>query len=104
MGASNEPDFASCGSSIGPPCYSDYDTMVFTANEMVNFVKVLGPKLKTAGVKLIAPEPSEWIHLWSNASATGSTARAIRTAGPAEVRMLLEHADHHRLHQHVRPG
>ena len=73
MGASNEPDFASCGSSIGPPCYSDYDTMVFTANEMVNFVKVLGPKLKAAGVKLIAPEPSEWIHLWSNASATGST-------------------------------
>ena len=73
MGASNEPDFASCGSSIGPPCYSDYDTMVFTANEMVTFVKVLGPKLKTAGVKLIAPEPSEWIHLWSNASATGST-------------------------------
>jgi len=73
MGASNEPDFASCGSSIGPPCYSDYDTMVYTANEMVAFIKVLGPKLKTAGVKLIAPEPSEWIHLWSNASATGST-------------------------------
>jgi O-glycosyl hydrolase len=73
MGISNEPDFASCGSSIGPPCYSDYDTMVFTANEMVAFVKVLGPKMKSAGVKLIAPEPSEWIHLWSNASATGST-------------------------------
>ena len=49
MGAANEPDFASCGSSIGPPCYSDYDTMVFTANEMVAFVKALGPKLKTAG-------------------------------------------------------
>ena len=45
MGAANEPDFASCGSSIGPPCYSDYDTMVFTAKEMVEFVKVLGPKL-----------------------------------------------------------
>jgi O-glycosyl hydrolase len=73
MGAANEPDFASCGSSIGPPCYSDYDTMVFTATEMVNFVKVLGPKLKANGVKMIAPEPSEWIHLWSNASATGST-------------------------------
>ena len=73
MGAANEPDFASCGSSIGPPCNGDYDTMVFTANEMVNFVKILGPKLKTAGVKFIAPEPSEWIHLWSNASATGST-------------------------------
>ena len=75
MGAANEPDFASCGSSIGPPCYSDYDTMVFTAKEMVEFVKVLGPKLHALNppVKLIAPEPSEWIHLWSNASATGST-------------------------------
>ena len=75
MGAANEPDFASCGSTIGPPCYSDYDTMVFTAKEMVEFVKVLGPKLHALNppVKLIAPEPSEWIHLWSNASATGST-------------------------------
>jgi O-glycosyl hydrolase len=34
---------------------------------------VLGPKLKAVGVKLIAPEPQEWIHLWSNTSATGST-------------------------------
>jgi glucuronoarabinoxylan endo-1,4-beta-xylanase len=73
MAAANEPDFASCGSSIGPPCNGDYDTMVYTAKEMVDFVKVLGPKLKAAGVKLIAPEPSEWIHLWSNTSATGST-------------------------------
>ena len=73
MGAANEPDFASCGASMGPPCNGDYDTMVFTATEMVNFVKVLGPKLKANGVKLIAPEPSEWIHLWSNTSATGST-------------------------------
>jgi O-glycosyl hydrolase len=73
MGAANEPDFASCGSSIGPPCNGDYDTMVFTATEMVNFIKVLGPKMKAAGVKLIAPEPSEWLHMWSNASATGST-------------------------------
>jgi len=73
MSAANEPDFASCGSSIGPPCNGDYQTMVYTANEMVNFVKVLGPKLKAVNVKLMAPEPSEWIHLWSNASATGST-------------------------------
>ena len=73
MAAANEPDFASCGSSIGPPCNGDYDTMVYTATEMVAWVKVLGPKLKAAGVKLIAPEPSEWIHLWSNTSATGST-------------------------------
>lgn len=75
MAAANEPDFASCGSTIGPPCNGDYDSMVFTANEMVAWVKVLGPKLKALNppVKFIAPEPSEWIHLWSNTSATGST-------------------------------
>jgi glucuronoarabinoxylan endo-1,4-beta-xylanase len=73
MSAANEPDFASCGSTIGPPCNGDYVTMVYTANEMVKFVNVLGPKLKANGVKLMAPEPSEWLHLWSNASATGST-------------------------------
>jgi len=75
MGAANEPDFASCGSSIGPPCNGDYDTMVYTANEMVNFIKMLGPKLHALSPKvlLLAPEPSEWLHLWSNASATGST-------------------------------
>lgn len=73
MSAGNEPDFASCGSSIGPPCTVEYDTTLYTAKEMVAFVKVLGPKLEAAGVKLIAPEASEWIHFWSNTSATGST-------------------------------
>jgi len=73
MSAGNEPDFASCGSTIGPPCNGDYDTTLYTANEMVAFVKVLGPKLKAAGVKLISPEASEWIHIWSNTSAVGST-------------------------------
>jgi glucuronoarabinoxylan endo-1,4-beta-xylanase len=73
MSAGNEPDFKSCGSTIGPPCNGDYDTTEYTANEMVAFVKKLGPKLKAAGVKLIAPEASEWIHFWSNISATGST-------------------------------
>jgi len=75
ISAGNEPDFASCGSTIGPPCNGDYDSMVFTAKEMVEWVKVLGPKIKALNppVKFIAPEPSEWIHLWSNMSATGST-------------------------------
>jgi len=76
MSAGNEPDFASCGTTIGPPCTVDYDTTVFTAKEMVAWVKVLGPKLKAANVKLISPEASEWIHIWSNVSATGSTVAA----------------------------
>jgi len=76
MSAGNEPDFASCATTIGPPCTVDYDTTLYTAKEMVAFVKVLGPKLKAAGVKLISPEASEWIHNWSNTSATGSTVAA----------------------------
>jgi O-glycosyl hydrolase len=39
---------------------------------MVAFVKVAGPKLKAKGIKVIAPECSEWLHLWSTLSATGS--------------------------------
>jgi len=75
VAAANEPDFASCGASIGPPCNGDYDSMVFTAKEMVSWVNALGPKVKalTPAVKFLAPEPSEWLHLWSNMSATGST-------------------------------
>src|SRR5262245_325379 len=70
MSIGNEPDFASCGSA--EPCNGNYDTTVFTANEMVAWVKVAGPKLQAKGVKVIAPEASEWIHNWSNTSATGS--------------------------------
>jgi len=34
---------------------------------------VAGPKLKAKNIKVIAPEASEWIHIWSNLSGTGST-------------------------------
>jgi O-glycosyl hydrolase len=71
MSIANESDFASC-KSHGPPCTDDYETMVYTAKEMVEFVKVAGPKLKANGIKVIAPEASEWVHVWSTASATGS--------------------------------
>jgi O-glycosyl hydrolase len=67
MSLANEPEFASCGTN--DPCNGNYDTMVYTATEMVNFVKMAGPKLQAMGVKVIAPETSEWNHLWSNVSA-----------------------------------
>jgi glucuronoarabinoxylan endo-1,4-beta-xylanase len=70
MSIANEPDFASCGSA--EPCNGTYQTTVYTANEMVAFLKVVGPMLKTAGIKVISPEASEWNHAWSNISATGS--------------------------------
>jgi O-glycosyl hydrolase len=72
MSIANETDFASCKAK-GPPCTDDYDTTVYTGKMITAFVKVAGPKLKAKGVKVIAPEASEWIHAWSNLSATGST-------------------------------
>jgi glucuronoarabinoxylan endo-1,4-beta-xylanase len=66
MGVANEPDFASCG--FDEPCNGDYKTMVYTAEEMVKFVKAVGPKLRAAGVKVMAPEASEWTHQWSDTS------------------------------------
>jgi O-glycosyl hydrolase len=53
-------------------CTDAYDTTVFTAKEMVTWVKMAGAKLQAKGIKVIAPEASEWIHAWSNLSGTGS--------------------------------
>jgi glucuronoarabinoxylan endo-1,4-beta-xylanase len=49
---------------------------------MVAFIKVVGPMLQQAGVKVIAPEPSEWSHLWSNTSATGSSPSNKNSSDP----------------------
>lgn len=70
MSIANESDFASCPGN--PVCTDAYDTTTFTAKQMVAWVKVAGAKLKAAGIKVIAPEASEWIHAWSNLSGTGS--------------------------------
>jgi glucuronoarabinoxylan endo-1,4-beta-xylanase len=70
MSIANESDFASCPGV--PVCTVAYDTTVYTAKEMVAWVKVAGPKIKAKGIKVIAPEASEWIHVWSNTSGTGS--------------------------------
>ena len=67
MSIGNEPDFASCG--ISDPCNGNYPSTLYTAKEMVSWVKVVGPKLQAVGIKVIAPEVSEWNHLWSNTSA-----------------------------------
>jgi glucuronoarabinoxylan endo-1,4-beta-xylanase len=80
MSIGNEPDFASCGSS--EPCNGNYDTTLYTANEMVAFVKVAGPKLKAKNVKVIAPEASEWLHTWSNTSASGSVPSNKNSSDP----------------------
>jgi O-glycosyl hydrolase len=80
MGLANEPEFASCGPN--EPCNGDYPTAVFTAKEMVAFVKVAGPMLQAKGIKVIAPETSEWNHLWSNDSACGSIPSGLKSSDP----------------------
>jgi O-glycosyl hydrolase len=80
MSIGNEPDFASCGSN--EPCNGNYPTTLFTAKEMVAWVKVAGKKLQDAGIKVIAPEASEWIHNWSNISATGSVPSGKNSSDP----------------------
>ncbi len=80
MSPQNEPDFASCG--MTEPCNGNYPTTLFTANEMVAFIKVVGPKLRAAGVKVMAPEASEWIHTWSNTSVTGSVPSNKNSSDP----------------------
>lgn len=69
MSPQNETDFASCGTS--EPCNGNYDTTIFTGQEYADFAAVVGPKLRALDppVKLMSPEASEWLHLWSNESA-----------------------------------
>jgi glucuronoarabinoxylan endo-1,4-beta-xylanase len=80
MSLQNEPDFASCGSA--EPCNGNYPSTLYTANEMVAFAKIAGPKLKAAGVKVIAPEVSQWNRAWSNVSATGSVPGGKNSSDP----------------------
>jgi glucuronoarabinoxylan endo-1,4-beta-xylanase len=80
MSIANEPDFASCGTT--EPCNGNYPTTLYTATELVNFVKNVGPKLHQAGIKVIAPEASEWNHNWSNTSACCSQPSGKQSTDP----------------------
>jgi len=83
MSIANEADFASCTT---PPCTNHYASMVYTAKEMVEFVKVAGPifKEKAPGVKLIAPEASLWIHVWSSLSPTAEHLGLYKSTDPLD--------------------
>jgi glucuronoarabinoxylan endo-1,4-beta-xylanase len=82
MSPQNEPDFASCGNS--EPCSGDYATTLYTADEMAAFIKVAGKVFKSnaPGVKLIAPEASEWIHTWSDTSACCTENSHLNSSDP----------------------
>lgn len=67
MSPQNETDFASCG--MDEPCNGNYPTMLWTGKKYMEFLKVVGPKIRAAGCKVITPEASEWLHAWSDFSA-----------------------------------
>ena len=67
ISAQNEPDYV-----------AGYDSMIYTNQEMTNFVKVLGPKLAALNPrpKLMQPEVSSWGNAWgfSSSALADSTA------------------------------
>ena len=76
MSIGNETDFASCDAAqsrpCNPPLTNAYASMVYTGKELAAFAKKAGPIFKSdaPGVKMITPEASLWIHVWSNLSPT----------------------------------
>lgn len=50
-----------------PDNVTPYESCIYSGDEMVAFIKVLGPKLKALNppVKLLGPESTRWEHLWS---------------------------------------
>jgi glucuronoarabinoxylan endo-1,4-beta-xylanase len=82
VSAQNEPDF------VG----SSYASCVYSAAEMVAFVKVLGPKLAALNppVKLIAAEPDNWSHMWTSGDKYGAAILADPAAASA-VGVLAAH-------------
>ncbi|MBN1575604.1 MAG: hypothetical protein JW913_03575 [Chitinispirillaceae bacterium] len=71
MGVSNEADFSSACAGT-PPCTDHYASMTYTGKEMVAFVKEARKAFNkiAPNVKMMAPEASLWIHVWSNISPT----------------------------------
>jgi glucuronoarabinoxylan endo-1,4-beta-xylanase len=76
ISAQNEPDYN-----------ASYEACLFSATQMNNFIKVLGPKLKALNppVALIAAEPDVWSHTWNDGEKYGSA-----IIGDATVSSLVD--------------
>jgi len=80
LSAQNEPDWN-----------PNYEACCYTGPEMVNFIKVLGPKLAALSppVKLLAAEPDNWSNFWGGDNyATDINADATASA---QVTILATH-------------
>ncbi len=72
----NEPDFV-----------ASYRSCIYSAQQMNDFIKVLGPKLAALNppVKIVAAEPDVWSHTWNNGDKYG-----VAIEGDATVSSLVE--------------
>ncbi|HLK90034.1 MAG TPA: glycoside hydrolase family 30 beta sandwich domain-containing protein [Polyangia bacterium] len=86
ISAQNEPDNT-----------TPYDSCIFSNDQMVAFIKVLGPKLKALSppVKLLAPEATRWEDLWGGTPNKGSysygTAILADSTAAGQVDILATH-------------
>jgi len=80
ISAQNEPDFT-----------ASYASCIYTKEQMVAFVKVLGPKLAALSppVNLIAAEPDSWSNLWQGDSF--GTAILADSAASSAVNIIATH-------------
>src|SRR5690606_35221382 len=89
MSIGNETDFASCSDSAGtcsPPLTDEYESMAYTGKELAEFVKVAGPIFdeRAPNTKMIAPDASLWIHVWSNLSPTNKANGGYDSSDPLD--------------------
>jgi O-glycosyl hydrolase len=83
MSLGNEPDFKSCGYT--EPCNGNYSTTLWNDTQMVKFIKIAGPKIRAVnGCKVMAPEASEWLHLWSDSSGCCSVPSGKMSSNPLD--------------------
>ena len=80
LSAQNEPDWN-----------PNYEACCYTGPEMVNFIKVLGPKLAALSppVKLLAAEPDNWSNFWGGDNY--STDILADATASAQVTILATH-------------
>jgi O-glycosyl hydrolase len=83
MGISNEADFSSACAGT-PPCTDHYASMTYTGKEMVDFVKEARKAFTkiSPDTKMMAPEASLWIHVWSNISPTEKANGGYNSSDP----------------------
>jgi O-glycosyl hydrolase len=99
MSLGSQTDFASCSLSQGEPCVppltTEFESMVYTGKEMADFVKIAGPifKANAPDTKMIAPEASSWIHLWSNLSPTAVAQGYYESSDPLDCDCFANEID-----------